>query len=171
MSGFVSLTPKIPVLARGRVATSKELWNRTDMESHTCRGPSRRDRLLTTSHEPRLGAHVVTPRRGYTHHGIYAGNGRVVQYRGLARGLSTGPVEEVSLAQFTRGHSVWVRSEDSPCFDGDEDSPSSSLPGGRRPLPSVNQQLQSTSASGASAVSTAAIRWTRGSLVPGRCYG
>src|SRR5713101_6926955 len=32
MSGLVSLTPKIPVLARGRVATSKELWSRTDMK-------------------------------------------------------------------------------------------------------------------------------------------
>src|SRR5216684_4424140 len=120
MSGFVSLTPKIPVLSRGRVATSKELWNRTDIKSHTCRGPSRRDRLLTTSQETSLGARVVTPRRGYTHHGIYAGSGRVVQYHGLARGLSTGPVEEVSLAQFSRGNSVWARSEDSTCFDGDE---------------------------------------------------
>src|SRR5260370_10348331 len=32
MSELVSLTPKIPVLARDRVATSKELWSRTDMK-------------------------------------------------------------------------------------------------------------------------------------------
>src|SRR5258708_9388984 len=32
MSGFVSVLPKIPVLARDRVATSKELWSRTDMK-------------------------------------------------------------------------------------------------------------------------------------------
>jgi hypothetical protein len=88
------------------------------LQSPTCRGPSRRDRLLATIQEPSLGAHIVTPRRGYTHHGIYAGGGRVVHYCGLTGGLSTGPVEEVSLAQFTRGHSVWLRSEDLPCFDG-----------------------------------------------------
>lgn len=35
--------------------------------------------------EPPLGAHVVTPRRWYTHHAIYVGRGRVVQYRGWSR--------------------------------------------------------------------------------------
>lgn len=25
-----------------------------------------------------LGAHLTTPRRGYVHHGIYAGSGRVI---------------------------------------------------------------------------------------------
>src|SRR5260370_24181644 len=98
MSGFVSLTPKIPVLARDRVATSKELWNRTDMESHTCRGPSRRDRLLTTSHEPPLGAHVVTPRPGYTHHGIYVGRSTGVHNRGLAAASTSPSLHEAWLA-------------------------------------------------------------------------
>src|SRR6266853_2462111 len=120
MSGFVSLTPMIPVLARGRVATSKELWNRTDMESHTCRGPSRRDRLLATSQEPPVGAHLVTPRRGYTHHGIYAGRGRVVQYGGLSRGLRRGPVEQVPLSQFAKGRAIWIRLHESRGLDRDE---------------------------------------------------
>lgn len=82
--------------------------------------PSDRDRPLAPGQSPPLGAHLVTPRRGYTHHGIYAGQGRVVQYAGLARGLRTGPVEEVSLAQFADGHALWVRGEASPCFEGAE---------------------------------------------------
>ena len=51
------------------------------------------------------GAHLVTPRRGYTHHGIYVGGGRVVHYAGWSRAaLTCRPVEEVSLEQFAGGH-------------------------------------------------------------------
>ena len=67
--------------------------------------------------EPALGSHLVTARRGYLHHGIYVGDGKVVHYAGLAHGLRRGPVEEVSLAHFTRGQSVWVRSNLAPGFD------------------------------------------------------
>jgi hypothetical protein len=67
-----------------------------------------------------LGAHVVTPRCGYLHHGIYVGGGNVVHYSGLARGLRRGPVEEISLAGFTDGHSVWTRSNAPPNFDRGE---------------------------------------------------
>lgn len=88
--------------------------------SHTCSDPSDRDRALAPGQAPPLGAHLVTPRRGYTHHGIYVGQGRVVQYAGLARGLRTGPVEEVSLEQFADGHALRIRGEASPCFDGAE---------------------------------------------------
>ena len=53
------------------------------------------------------GTHLVTPRRGYTHHGIYVGGGRVVHYAGWSRAaLTSRPVEEVSLEQFSDGHGV-----------------------------------------------------------------
>ena len=52
------------------------------------------DQALDPTHEPPFGAHMVTPRRGYTHHGIYVGRNRVVQYGGLSHGLRRGPVEE-----------------------------------------------------------------------------
>jgi hypothetical protein len=67
------------------------------------------DQPLEAGHEPPLGAHIVSPRRGYTHHGIYVGRGRVVQYGGLSRGLRCGPVEEVPLLRFSRGRPIWVR--------------------------------------------------------------
>ncbi len=56
-----------------------------------------------------LGAHLLTPRRGYTHHGIYVGNGRVVHYAGLVRSRVWGPVEEVSLDVFADGRSLFVK--------------------------------------------------------------
>ena len=71
------------------------------------------EQALAPDCEPPLGAHMVTPRLGYTHHGIYAGQGRIVQYGGLARGLRCGPVEEVSLAEFCQGHPIRIRLEES----------------------------------------------------------
>jgi len=58
-----------------------------------------------------IGAHLTSPRRGYTHHGIYVGAGRVVHYAGLhgarvAEALRYGPVEEVTVEEFAQGFAV-----------------------------------------------------------------
>jgi hypothetical protein len=66
--------------------------------------------------EPPLGSHLITPRRGYLHHGIYVGDGNVVHYAGLAGGLHRGPVEEIPLARFTRGRPVWIKAH-APSFE------------------------------------------------------
>jgi hypothetical protein len=75
------------------------------------------DGLLVAARKPPLGSHVVTPRRGYLHHGIYVGDGKVVHYAGLRYGRHRGPVEEVSLACFSRGRPTRVRSIGPSCFD------------------------------------------------------
>jgi hypothetical protein len=67
------------------------------------------DEPLEVGREPPLGAHIVSPRHGYTHHGIYVGRGCVVQYGGLSRGLRRGPVEEIPLLRFSRGRPIRVR--------------------------------------------------------------
>lgn len=58
--------------------------------------------------EPPLGAHLITPRRGYTHHGIYVGNGTVLHYAGLSRSFRRGPVEQVPLVEFAHGRPVQI---------------------------------------------------------------
>ena len=80
----------------------------------------REERLLVEEHGAPLGAHVVTPRRGYLHHGIYIGDGKVVHYTGLANGLQRGPVEETSLARFGCGRPVWIKSYAPSSFDPKE---------------------------------------------------
>jgi hypothetical protein len=55
-----------------------------------------------------MGAHLITPRIGYDHHGVYAGGGWVVHYSGLSGFWQCGPVEEVSLSQFVNGHPVRI---------------------------------------------------------------
>jgi hypothetical protein len=67
-----------------------------------------------------LGAHLVTPRRWYTHHGIYVGNGQVVHYLGLSTSLRRGPIAKVSLAEFANGHPVHVNDETNVAYSGIE---------------------------------------------------
>ena len=69
------------------------------------------DRLLQSFEEPPLAAHLVSPRRFYTHHGIYVGRGRVIHYAGFSSGFHRGPVEEVSLEEFGKGRIVCVRTD------------------------------------------------------------
>ncbi|SDR40565.1 Lecithin retinol acyltransferase [Paraburkholderia fungorum] len=67
-----------------------------------------------------IGAHLVIQRRGYEHHGIYVGNGRVVHYAGFAGSTHRGPVEEVELSHFAAGHPLSIRTTPSARYAGDE---------------------------------------------------
>lgn len=67
-----------------------------------------------------LGAHLVSPRTVYTHHGIYAGGGRVVHYSGWSDGPAPGAIEEVSLESFCLGRDFYVREHASTKFGPEE---------------------------------------------------
>ena len=71
--------------------------------------PRWQDRKLAKSEEPPPGAHLITPRVGYVHHGIYLGSGKVIHCGAVPRLIPRGPVEEVSLRDFRRGRPVAVR--------------------------------------------------------------
>jgi hypothetical protein len=77
-------------------------------------------RVLAFDDEPPVGSELITRRCGYEHHGIYAGNGKVIHYAGFAKSLHRGPVEEVSVAQFADGYGVVVRQHASAYFVGVE---------------------------------------------------
>lgn len=57
---------------------------------------------------PKKGSHLATPRLGYTHHGIFIGDNKVIHYSGLADGIKTGPVEQISLKKFHTGRGFTV---------------------------------------------------------------
>ncbi|WP_197386276.1 lecithin retinol acyltransferase family protein [Ralstonia pseudosolanacearum] len=67
-----------------------------------------------------LGAHLVTERKGYEHHGIYVGNGQVIHYAGFSRRQHRGPVEKISVARFACGFAVYIKFEACPRYDGEE---------------------------------------------------
>jgi hypothetical protein len=66
------------------------------------------------------GTHLVALRRGYRHHGIYVGSGRVVHYAGLSRYWRRGPIEEVTLERFANGRPVLTKPATSTSFGGVE---------------------------------------------------
>ena len=82
--------------------------------------PRSRDRALALSEEPPLGAHLITPRIGFVHHGIYVGDGKVMHCGAVSCFLPRGPVEEVSLRDFRRGRPVAVREGESARFGAQE---------------------------------------------------
>ena len=60
------------------------------------------------------GSHLVSSRLGYTHHGIYVGNGEVVHYL-LDEGVTLSDLEE-----FSCGNAVWVRTHPGAPYSGEE---------------------------------------------------
>lgn len=47
-----------------------------------------------------IGSHLKVARMGYSHHGIYLGNGYVIHYAGLCEGLKSAPIEITTLDTF-----------------------------------------------------------------------
>jgi hypothetical protein len=70
--------------------------------------------------EPPLGAHLTTSRRGYIHHGVYAGHDRLVHYSGLSGFWQCGPVEEVSWLRFAGGREVRIVDHPSSRYSPEE---------------------------------------------------
>jgi hypothetical protein len=90
---------------------------------------------LGLEQEPPPGAHLTCSRRGYSHHRVYIGRGRVVHYSGLSGGFwQCGPVEEVSLSRFALGHAVRIVEH--------PESPWSHRPSPQRGDPSVDEHHQ-----------------------------
>ena len=74
--------------------------------------------MTTIEISPQPSDHLVSPRIGYFHHGIYIGDGRVIHYSGLAEDFKAGPVEETSLEAFAGGHGFTIRNYTTQRFRG-----------------------------------------------------
>jgi len=55
-----------------------------------------------------IGDHLVTPRTGYTHHGLYLGNQQVIHYSGKTS-HEQGSIQLVTLEEFCDGNACRVR--------------------------------------------------------------
>lgn len=54
-----------------------------------------------------IGSHIKMSRTGYSHHGIYCGNGEVVHYSGFAQALKKGALEITTLERFLDGRTQY----------------------------------------------------------------
>jgi hypothetical protein len=81
---------------------------------------SRFVRELANDEEPAIGAHLVTPWRGFAHHGIYLGGGRVIHYNVRVYRLNRRPVEDTDMLDFAEGRPVFVVSHADDVHDAEE---------------------------------------------------
>ncbi|RKG34069.1 lecithin retinol acyltransferase family protein [Acinetobacter tianfuensis] len=65
-----------------------------------------------------LGAHLIVKHFGYTHHGIYAGRGRVIHYSGFAHLFKKHPIEMTTIEQFSHGRMITIQRYENPKFSG-----------------------------------------------------
>ena len=65
-----------------------------------------------------LGTHLIVKHFGYSHHGIYAGRGRVIHYSGFAHLFKKHPIEMTSIEKFSHGKKIIVQSYSNPKFKG-----------------------------------------------------
>jgi hypothetical protein len=91
----------------------------TNHDDHDLRNP-RNDAPAADTLLFSLGAHLVTQRDGYEHHGIYVGDGEVIHYAGFCGGHRRGPVERVSTDAFACGHAIRVKTHCHTRYEGEE---------------------------------------------------
>ena len=70
----------------------------------------------TSSLRPLPGDHLVTPRKGFKHHGIYLGDGIVIHYARDRSRNQPRAVRQVSLGQFEDGHGFYVEHASDPHY-------------------------------------------------------
>ncbi len=85
----------------------------------------------STLPEPPIGAHLVTPRPGYKHHGLYIGHGKVIHYSGMAKSIGFkdilhlpalfhyGTIVRTSLKFFCDGHGFRIVEHPNARFAGE----------------------------------------------------
>ncbi len=56
----------------------------------------------------KIGDHLVSPRTGYSHHGLYVGNDKVIHYSGLSDSFDKGSIELTTLADFAQEQELKV---------------------------------------------------------------
>ena len=80
------------------------LWTKRTMRQQKTRFP--------------LGTHLIVKHWGYSHHGIYAGRGRVIHYSGFAHLFKKRPIEITSLEKFSFGKTIIIQTYNQPKFVG-----------------------------------------------------
>lgn len=66
------------------------------------------------------GDHLVSPRFGYDHHGLYLGDNEVIHYSGFSDAFDKGSIEITSLENFEQDKGSRVEDHLCPIFDVDE---------------------------------------------------
>jgi hypothetical protein len=66
------------------------------------------------------GDHLVSPRLGYEHHGLYVGFDQVIHYSGFSEAFDKGSIEITTLEEFTQGNSCRIMNHLVCIYDAEE---------------------------------------------------
>ena len=66
------------------------------------------------------GDHLISPRIGYYHHGLFLGSDQVIHYSGFVDGFSSGKIEITSLDAFRNGNEIKVKRHKIRTYDREE---------------------------------------------------
>ncbi|MFQ2779308.1 lecithin retinol acyltransferase family protein [Aeromonas caviae] len=69
---------------------------------------------------PLPGDHLVSPRTGYQHHGLYLGDHQVIHYQGVSAGIHSGQIAITTLAEFGQGRGYRIQHHRSRVFNREE---------------------------------------------------
>lgn len=69
---------------------------------------------------PQPGDHLVSPRTGYQHHGLYLGDHQVIHYQGFSAGELSGQVAITSLAAFCQRQGYHVQHHGTRAYSREE---------------------------------------------------
>ena len=72
------------------------------------------------NHAFACGDHLVSPRLGYEHHGLYIGHDLVVHYGGLVQGFNKGTICIAGLEEFAQGSGIRVQAHPLRVYDAQE---------------------------------------------------
>lgn len=66
------------------------------------------------------GDHLISPRTGYDHHGLYIGNRKVIHYSGLSDIFDKGGIKITSIDEFIQGNGCSVKSHFAAFYDAED---------------------------------------------------
>lgn len=66
------------------------------------------------------GDHLISPRTGYSHHGLYLGRNKVIHYTGFSNGRHKGVIAITSLEEFCQGEGFTIQAYPFRLYDHEE---------------------------------------------------
>lgn len=66
------------------------------------------------------GDHLISPRTGYSHHGLYLGRNKVIHYTGFSNGRHKGEIAITSLEEFCQGEGFTIQGYPFRLYDHEE---------------------------------------------------
>jgi hypothetical protein len=111
VDGFSSLRSSILVCLTLMTTGASSLIDTRNSSCYSSSSPLKLVNIEEAKDNLPVGAHLITSRKFYMHHGIHLGGGKVAHYSGFSSSFKPGPIEVTDLERFANGKPVWSYEE------------------------------------------------------------